>query len=1107
MEFPAVSRTPSDHAHTAGSMTVSHLRCEYLVNPQGIDVPAPRLSWVLESDVRGQKQTAYRVMVASSAENLAAGKADLWDSGKVSGDQTIHVVYRGKPLKTRMQCFWKVQVWDKNGSMQESCEPAFWSMGLLKPSDWQAKWIAAPGNPPPPPPGPHNGFHSKPVTSPDTPQEVTIDLGAERTVDGVRLFPSRPWDYTPKTEGFLFPVRFKIEAGRESDPSDAITVVDQSGADVPNPGNEALLYRFGPVSARYVRLSVSRLGRRPGPYFVLRNQPEYGFALAEMQVLSGEENLAKGASVIAEGAVESAGWGRAKLVDGYIKPHPGGVDDGIERPATMVRKEFRIAKPIKQAVVSVTGLGLYELRINGRRVGDHVLAPEWTLYCKRIQYQTYDVTELLRTGENAIGALIGGGWWAGPIVFQQPPQNAKPCLLMRLDIELADGNKQTIFTDHSWQATVDGPIRNSGIYLGEIYDATKEMPEWDKPGFDAAAWQPVEILPNPDDAGNAKLVAQLSEPIRIKKELRPIALTEPKPGVYVFDLGQNIVGWCRLRVNVPAGTKITVRHAESTYDDGTLFVDNLGSISVTDRYTCRGGEQVLEPHFTYHGFRYVEVTGLPSRPTEDVVTGCVFHSDAPEAGTFECSNDLVNKLMRCIEWTQRGNIMSVPTDCPQRNERLGWMGDAGAFSQTGVFIRDMAAFFNKWVRDMRDSQADDGRFTDYAPYIGDLSGPRAGAPGCGDAALIVPWNLYHNYGDVRVLEEHYEAAKQWVEFIRSANPSLLWENNRGDDYGDWLNGGWLTGDGRESGIRLPQYPRGQGEMPHDVFATAFFAHSVDLLARMAKVLNRSDDSAKYSQLFEDIKAAFNRAYVSADGKIKGDNQGGYTLALHFNLLGEEMRPKAVQHLLAAIERFLGHPSTGIQTSHRMMLELSRKGQHDEACRLINLRTVPSWGYMVEMGATTIWERWDALVKGRTRFVGEGSLNHPVFGSVGEWIWRELAGINPDENAPGYKHMIIRPRPCPSLTWVKAEYDSIRGKIISNWKQEHGKLVLDVTIPANTTATVYLPMKAGLDASKITESGKPLSQAPGVKKLAPSDASLPLEVPSGHYRFEIPGYMQ
>lgn len=907
-------------------VNIERLRCEYLTDPLGIDATRPRLSWIVRSDERGQKQTAYRVLAASSLETLADDRGDLWDSGRVESDQAVHVEYAGKPLGSQVRCHWKVCAWDRDGRPSPWSVPAVWTMGLLMPSDWEAKWIA----------------NSKPA-----------------------------------------------------------------------------------------------------------------------------------------------------------------VTNASAQPAIMVRKEFDLPGTVKRAVVSVTGLGLYELRINGRRVGDHLLAPEWTRYGNRIQYQTYDVTDLLLSGRNAVGAQLHGGWWKGlpvPGVVQPPAEQSRFCLLMRLDIDLADGSKRTIVTDPSWQATDDGPIRRAGIYFGETYDATREMPGWDQPGFDAKNWQPAQVLPYPNNSKRTKLVAQCNEPIRVVKELRPIGMAEPKPGVYVFDMGQTMVGWCRLTADAPAGTKITLRHAEMLNDDGTLYTANLRGSAQINEYTWRGGKAVLEPHFTYHGFRYVELTRLPGRPAADAIVGRVFHSAALEAGQFSCSNELVNKIVRSVEWTQRGNMMGVPTDCPQRDERLGWMGDIQAFSQTAVFNRDMAGFFTKWIQDIRDSQFDDGRFSNIAPHPGAPNWLAASkgeyGPGWSDAGVVVPWRMYQNYADRRVLQEHYGSVKRWIEFIHAHNPDLIYRNKRGGDWGDWLNGDMTVA---WAGLKLPGYPQGISAAPNELFATAFFAHSTDLLAKMANALGRPDDADKYAKLFNDIKAAFNKAYVAADGRIQGDTQAAYTLALHFNLLDLPSHPKVTEHLLEAIRKYNDHPSTGIHTTHRMMLALSENGRHDEAYRLIGLRTVPSWGYMVEMGATTIWERWDCRVKGRGfQDPSMNSCNHWGFGSVGEWVWRELAGINPDEDQPGYKHFIIRPRPCGDLAWVKARYNSIRGPIASEWKISGRRFHLHVEIPANTTATVYVPAK---HAEFVSESGGPAASAAGVKFLRMEGNMAVFDVESGKYDFQ------
>ncbi len=1097
----------SENAATPGSagLTIDRLRCEYLQNPSGIDVTTPRLSWVLHSDERGQKQTAYQVLVASTTELLDRHQGDLWDSGRVESAQTIHVEYSGTRLQTRMQCFWKVRTWDKRGTPTPWSTPARWSMGLLQASDWGASWIAGRIPAPLHPVEPSSGYHSEPASTADAAKWVAIDLGGEYPVDAVQLHPAYSLNYNwcPEIPGFLFPVRFTVETARRADFSDAITVIDESAADLPNPRSSAPIYRFEPVTARHMRLNVTRLAPWHGSH--------YGFALAELQVFANKINVAKSASVTATDSIETGPWGKRKLVDDILLPEPKGKlvdgallpepgsDPSAEAPATMVRTEFNLGGPVRRATVSVTGLGLYELRLNGRRVGDHVLAPEWTRYNRRIVYQTYDVTEMLHTGANALGAQISGGWWTGPLAWQPPKPDANCSLLLRLDIELADGSQQSIVSDRSWRWTNDGPIRRAGIYFGETYDGTREMPGWDQPGFTATGWQPVYLLPHPDDAQQAVLVAQANEPIRVVRELQPVNLTEPKPGVYVFDLGQNMVGWCRLTADVPVGTRINLRYAEMLNDDGTIYTANLAGAAQIHELTWSGGPAEVEPHFTYFGFRYVEVTGLPYRPTPNAILGRVFHSATPDAGIFSCSNELINRIMHCVEWVQRANMMSVPTDCPQRVERMGWMGDIQSFAQTSIFNMDMAAFLAKCVQDIRDRQAEDGRYPDVValPHDADRGPPGmialgrfSSAPAWADAGTIVPWRIYQNYADVRLLGQHYDSARRWVEYVRRDNPTLLWQHNRGNNWNDWLNGDVVDLD----------YPRGISSIPREVFATAFFAHSLEIVAKMAAVLGHQDDAATYANLFKETKAAFNRAHVTADGRITGDTQAGYALALHFNLLDEALRPAAMAHLMEGIARFKNHLSTGIHTTHRMMLELTRNGRHDEACRLINLRTAPSWGFMVEMGATTIWERWDGYVKGRGFSPSMNSFNHWVLGSVGEWVWRELAGINPDEEHPGYQRVVIRPRPGGGLTWMKSRYDSIRGPIVSEWRMINDHIEMRIRVPPGTTATVHVPSNK---PDTVTESGRPVAGAEGITLVQVNSEEAVSTVESGDYRFATP----
>jgi alpha-L-rhamnosidase len=900
--------------HERRSIKSSSLRCEYLVSPLAIDNREPRLSWTIESNVRGAKQSGYQIIVASSVAGLAEDKGDLWDTGKVSSSQTIQIAYHGEQLGSRQRCFWKVRVWDQNDRRSAWSKPEQWTMGLMEPTDWSAQWAG---------------------------------------------------DKLPSIE------------------------------------------------------NVS---------------------------------------------------------------------------STMLRRSFKLPAKTKRAIVYASALGVYELRINGQRVGDQILAPEFTDYTTRTQYQAYDVTSLIQAGSNVICALLGDGWYAGGIglarALVKKPRNIygdHPRLICQLEIELANGGLERIVTDNAWRTTRGGPIRAADILDGEAYDARREMPGWDRPGFDDHTWQSADVATNV----KTQLVAQPNEPIRVTTEITPVAVNEPKPGVYVFDMGQNMVGWCRLKAQGAMGTTVQLRHAEMLNDDGTIYTDNLRAAKQTDSFTLRGGGiETFEPHFTYHGFRYVEITGLAEGPRLDAITGRAFHSAMAETGAFECSEPMLNKLWQNILWTQRDNMLGIPTDCPQRDERLGWMGDIQIFAVTGIFNMDMAAFFTKWMRDVRDAQADDGRFSDFSPHPFGRNERFTGVPGWGDAGIVVPWRMWQHYGDKRVLTESYESAKRWVEFIRGNNPDLLWKNKRGNDYGDWLNSDTLIYEG---------FPSKGGQVPKDVFATMMFAYAADILSRMAAVLDKDDEAKKYAALFNDIKVAFEKAYVDEDGRIQGNTQAGYALALHFDLLPEKIRLLAVKHMLDGIVAYKGHMSTGFHSTYRMMLELTRDGHNEIAYQLINSRTLPSWGYSIENGATTIWERWDGYVKGRGfQNKGMNSFNHYAIGAVGEWMYRVILGINNDDHHAAYEHFIVRPYAGGGLKWAKGSYNCIRGKIEVSWSVADVKLRLNVTIPANTTATIYVPTK---DAASVLENAKPASKANGVKFLRMEDEAAVFNVEPGKYSFE------
>ena len=1066
----------------------AQLRCEYLTNPHGIDEPAPRLSWIMLDPRRGAAQTAYQVLVAADPATLAGNIGNLWDTGRVESSQSIQIAYAGQPLTSRQQVWWTVRTWDHLGQPSPWSPPATWTMGLLTPADWHAQWIGDTvlkpdqvGRPP------NNGYHSTFADTPDAEKWVQVDLGRLTAIDGIRLYPARPYDWSVDDPNFLFPLRFKILVSTAPDMAGAKTVIDRTDSDVPPPEGAAHTYRIPTTQARYVRLLATRLRNRDANNF--------GLAFAELEVLAGDTNLAAGQTASASDTIEQGAWSISRLVDGDLQSHAYVGMDPLTPP--LLRKEFPIADAtaVTRAVVYVTALGLYELHLNGQRVGDHQLAPEWTDYHQRVQYQTYDVTNLLRTGPNALGVQLADGWYSGGIgltgiVPGGPPRaiyGRQPRLLLQLELHHADGQIQRIVSDDSWRLTTEGPLRVADLLDGEIYDARRNFPAWSEPGFDDATWQPAGVAPRPD----IQLVAQCNEPIRKTRELQPIAVTEPQPNVYVFDLGQNFAGWCRLKVRGVPGQTITLRHAEVLNPDGTVYTDNLYTAQATDRYTLGSTDvETYEPRFTYHGFRYVEVTGLTEPPDADLLTGCVVNTDAPEVGVFECSDPLLNKLWQNIRWTQRANMYSIPTDCPQRAERLGWAGDIRVFAQTGCFNMDLAAFLNKWSIDMRDAQVADGRYPDFAPHPFDPAVRFSGVPAWGDAGVFVPWCVYQNYGDRRLLARHFESARRWVDWIHQSNPNLRWENNRNNDYSDWLNG---------DTIELANWPQQGAAMPHDAFATAFFARSTQIVADMACVLGRDADAQRYAALARDIRQAFNQAYVQPDGRVTGDTQAGYALALHFDLLPEPLTAAAAQHMVDCFARYHGRISTGIQSTVALMDALTRYGYVDDAYRLITNRDVPSWGYPIDHGATTVWERWDGYVEGRGYRPGMNSFSHYALGSVGEWMVRTIIGINPDPQVPAYQHFIIRPELGGKLTWARGSYDSIHGRIAVSWRHAVDRILLDVTVPPNTTATLYLPTR---DVQGVHEARDPLAEADGITNVRTVSGRVVCDLSAGEYHFEV-----
>jgi alpha-L-rhamnosidase len=768
-----------------------------------------------------------------------------------------------------------------------------------------------------------------------------------------------------------------------------------------------------------------------------------------------------------------ASWIEPDLPDDPSKPGP----------APMLRREFDVKGRIERARAYVTSHGLYELHVNGHKVGDQELTPGWTSYNKRLQYQTYDLTPLIKEGRNAAGVMLGNGWYRGEIGFrgQRNYYGDRLALLMQIVVTYANGREETIVSDGQWKAST-GPILMSEIYHGETYDARLEKPGWSAAGFDDRTWSGVKI------AGHRKdhLVAAAGPPVRRMGEVRPVKVLTTPAGETVVDMGQNMVGWVRLKVQGPAGTTVTLRHAEVLDKAGNFYIENLRRAAQTNRYTLEGdGVETFEPRFTFQGFRYVAVDGFPGAVTPDAFTGVVIYSDMAPTGRFETSHALVNQLQRNIVWGQKGNFLDVPTDCPQRDERLGWTGDAQVFCRTAAFNMDVAAFFTKWLKDVAADQLETGSVPHVIPdVLRNPERPQAGAAGWADAAVIIPWTLYLTYGDTRVLEEQYSSMQRWVDYMR---------RRAGDDYiwsGDFHFGDWLA-----YATTSPAYPG--ATTGTDLIATAFFAHSTDLLQRIAAVLGKQEDAKRYGEQLARIKTAFLREFVSGNGRVGENTQTAYVLALEFDLLPDDLRAVAAKRLADEV-RTRKHLTTGFLGTPYLCHVLTRYGYLDEAYMLLKREEYPSWLYPVKQGATTIWERWDGQKPdGSFQDKGMNSFNHYAYGAIGDWMYRVMAGIEIDEKAPGYKHVLIQPLPGGAFTAAKASHKTMYGDVSASWTLDGAAFALEVEVPANSQATVRLP-KATL--SEVLESGRRVSAGSGITGATQDGTSVLVETGSGVYRF-------
>lgn len=1012
---------PACSGKPAAPIVPVSLRVEYEEAPLGLDVEHPRFSWNLAGAGR---QAGYRISAADTAERLLRGNPNLWDSGRVDGPRRTFVEYAGRPLTSGLRVFWKVGVWAENGLSAESPVHAF-EMGLLHPSDWQGTFLAPPfcG-------GGGRGYHSAVYPAGQHPVFwVQVDLETEREFDRLAVYPCYYREYgEQRGAGFGFPVRFKIETAADAGMRERRPVYETTN-DVPPPG----LQPYGiplprPVRGRFVRLTVLRPWTLGGPH------PQALLALDEFQVFSGNLNIARGKPVscantlVSKVAAAAYDWHADCLTDGIIHVDEPRHDQGR---GNLCRRTFRLDKPVARARAYLACRGWCELRINGRKAGDAVLDPAWTVFDKRLLYSTWDVTGLLQPGDNAATVLIGNGW------------ALSPACILQLNIEHADGSRSAVVSDGQWKQLRSAVCENN-VYHGETHDARLADAAVFTPAFDDG---PCPFVPTVTDYAPA-LSAQINPPIRVTDTIAPVAWNEPQPGVWVCDLGRNIAGFARLRVRAEPGREIRMRFAETIYDDGSVWTDaaqtaarrdgrlaatdgtintaNCRTARVTDRFLCAGGDEIWEPQFTYHGFRFVELTGFPGRPAEDTLTGCAAHTDVRSTGHFHCSNELLNWAQNALRQTLLNNLHSVPTDCCQRDERQGWMGDAQAVCETVLYNFDAASTYVKWLRDMRDEQRADGAIGDTTPFtLGRMGGDVA----WGGAIVLVAWDVYLHTGDRNVLETHYAAMRRYVDFLDRSYPARIVDDS---DYGgDWL---------------------GIEETPHPITHTGFFLHCVRTMARCAAVLGRVRDRRRFETLGNEIAARFQEALFHREtGQYGNGSQFSNLWPLYLGVVPAELRKSVLARLTGNIERRNGHLGTGFLGTRYLLELLCDFGRDDLAYAIATAEGFPGWGHMRAHRATTMWEHWE-LKTGN----GMNSHDHPCFCSIGGWFMKCLAGIRPDPERAGFANMRIAPVFPDGLDRVEAALLTVRGRVRSGWERRGREVEWTIETPSGSSAELRLP---------------------------------------------------
>lgn len=883
------------------ALAVGHVRCEYRLNPLGIDVTSPRLSWIVSSLQRRQRQTAFQIQVASDPKMLQAHRGDLWDSGKVSSDQTLHVPYRGTALASYQRCWWSVRVWDKDDKVSAWSEIGSWSMGLLSADLWSGHWLG----------------YSQPYSMP-----------GELALKGT-------WRQTS-----------------------------------------------------------------PSPIF---------------------------------------------------------------------RKTFSLSKDIRHAALYICGLGFHEVYLNGAKVGDHILDPAFTRYDKACLYVTHDVSTLIKKGKNALGVMLGNGWYndfsRSAWNFDQAPWRDQPKMLAQLRLEYTDGTIEFIVSDLSWRAST-GPVFLDGVRQGEFYDARREMAGWNMAEFDDSGWKKPTVVSAP----LGSLRAQMAPAIKVAATLPTVKLTEPRKGIFVFDIGQNIAGWARLKVAGPRGRLVQLRYGERLNADGTVDQNEIKvyiheDAFQTDTYITKGqGPETWEPRFSYHGFRYVEVTGYPGTPTKEAIVGRVVHTDFDQTGQLSSSSDLLNQIQQSTLWSYRSNFQGFPTDCPHR-EKNGWLGDAHLAAEQAMYNWANGGGYTKWMLDIKDEQRESGELPGIVP-TGGWGYEWGNGPAWDSAYLIIPWEMYRYYGDKEILRTHFAWFKRYVDYLtsRAENHIITFGLN------DWAPAKTAT--------------------PADVTSTGYYYLDAVITGKAAEILGRNADAQIYFTLADQIKKAYHKHFYKGDGVYSIGSQTALSFPLYCGLVPESERDKVVSKLIANIRSQGNHIDTGILGAKAIFNVLSENGAADIAYQMITQPSSPSYAAWTLQGATTLWEDW----------AGKGSRNHIMFGDVSAWLYKNLAGINLDRQIAGheaFKKFILRPHLVSGLKWVAASYDSARGTICSKWEVQGNRLEWSVQIPANTTAMVYVP---AVSASVVTESNRPARKAEGVSFIKLEEGYAIFAVESGSYRF-------